>query len=83
MMSHWDGYVQLCKPGFSSCTFRDELITICDGNEDIAWVVFHHNQEQAINWMQQPIPALKGELPANVVKINADKLKNVLLSFPS
>ncbi|RJG36061.1 hypothetical protein D1Z90_20570 [Motilimonas pumila] len=81
-MSNWDDFAQLCKPCFSDCTFKDELISECGGKEDLAWVVYRHTQDTALEWMRKKVPALGNKTPRKCLGANLNQLKDVLLSFP-
>ena len=81
-MSDWDEFATLCKTEFSGCTFTEELISLCDGKEDIAWVVYRHNLDSSLDWMQSNIPALGGKSPKKCLRDNLKNLKQVLLTFP-
>ena len=36
----WQHFVETCQPRFASCVFKIELISACDGLDDIACVAF-------------------------------------------
>lgn len=81
-MSEWANFAQLCKPEFSNCAFKDELVSFCGGKEDIAWVVYYHMRNQALDWMQKKVPALGNKTPKKCLGAHLNQLKGVLLSFP-
>jgi len=82
-MLHWEAYSNSCKSGFSTCNFSDKLSALCDSNEDIAWVVYHHNGENSLRWMYKKVPALDNSTPKSCLGSKVDKLKSILMTFPS
>ena len=81
-MAHWEDFVQLCKPEFANCTFKEKLISSCNGKEDVAWVVYYCTLDNSLNWMNSMVPALGNKTPRKCLGAHIEKLKQVLLSFP-
>ena len=78
----WEKFSALCLPGFASCDFREELVAVCGGHEDIASVVYHHLGARSLEWMNRKVPALNNKVPRSRVHGEATELKQVLWSFP-
>ena len=78
----WNKMVKLCEADFHNFSFKDELLELCDNHEDIAYVVYHHNKENAIKWMKNKAPALQGKTPLSCFPYNVELLKQVLSAFP-
>jgi len=78
----WEKMAKLCEAGFQSCPFKDELVSLCSNQEDIACVVYYHNRDNSLNWMNNKVPALKGKTPASCFPANVNLLKQILLAFP-
>ena len=78
----WERFSNLGKSEFETCDFKKELINLCGGHEDIAWVVYHHCGERSLKWMNSKIPALGKRKPKDCIKGGVVSLKQVLWSFP-
>ena len=78
----WIKFSSLGEAEFKKCEFKEELIKMCGGNEDIAWVVYHHNGSQSLKWMNSKIPALGNKSPRSMITNKLESLKKVLWSFP-
>lgn len=78
----WIKFSSLGVVKFEKCEFKEELIKKCGGNEDIAWVVYHHNGSQSLKWMNSKIPALGNKSPRSMITNKLESLKKVLWSFP-
>jgi len=78
----WDKMAQLCEAGFQSCSFKHELLSLCDNHEDIACVVYFHNRDNSLKWMKNKAPALKGRTPTSCFPSDVGLFKQVLLAFP-
>ena len=80
---NWEKYVNCFRSHFENCNFKDELIEVCGGYEDIACVVFFHTQDNAISWMNRKIPALDNKIPSQEIKCgNIMFLKKVIMRIP-
>ncbi len=79
--SSWNNFAKLCAPKFSECTFKDELLVKCSGDEKLAAVIFYQTQLNALNWMNRSIPALGNKTPLKSVLTQPSKLKSVLISM--
>jgi len=79
----WISFARLCKAEFELCDFKEELLDKCNGHEDVAWVIFRHNRNQSLKWMNSKIPALGNKTPSSFIDNKLDSLKKILLSFPS
>ena len=44
----WNKYVDCFRKNFDSCDFKDELINVCGGYDDVACAVFFHTRSNAI-----------------------------------
>ncbi len=82
MKQEWRKFAELCKPGFAACTFSEQLIKACGNHEDIAWVVYRHNGDNSLKWMQRKIPALNGKTPASCIETHRNELHQILMAVP-
>ncbi len=64
MDPRWNAFADVCRQEFTKCDFQDQLIGECVGMQDVAWAIFYHCREQSLVWLQDKIPALRGEVPA-------------------
>ena len=82
-LAGWDEFARLGRDEFQSCAFKDQLIAECDGNEDIAWVLFHHMGDHALEWLHKVVPALEHNVPIELIRSGqADRVRACLWSFP-
>jgi len=79
---NWNNFASLGKDNFESCEFKNELLSICGGHEDIAWVIYHQEHKNSLKWMKRKIPVLKGNTPEMSIKNNISLLRQVLWSMP-
>lgn len=68
MNASWSIFADLCHEAFEACSFKEQLLSECSGNEDIAWAVFFHFRGQSISWLHQAIPALEHGIPFELVR---------------
>ena len=59
----WKKYVDCFRETFDNCEFKDELIEVCGGYDDIACAIFFHTRSNAIKWMNSQLPALANKIP--------------------
>ena len=79
----WNKYVSCFKDNFESCTFKDELLSKCGGNEDIAITIYYHSQGNALKWIDSPIPALGNKIPSKEISVGkANSVRQVIWRFP-
>ncbi len=79
----WNQYVCRFRDNFAICDFKDELIELCGGYDDIACAVFFHTQENAIKWMNKRLPALENKIPSQEIdKGNVASVREVILRIP-
>ena len=79
----WQSFADLCKEYFSRCTFQDQLISECQGLQDVAWVVFYQLPEQSLAWLHREIPALGGGVPVALLSSGrADEVRQCLWRMP-
>jgi len=83
MDARWYKFAELCRSEFLLCGFQEQLISECFGHEDVAWVVFFHLQEQALNWLQSQVPALENRIPISLIETGSiDEVRRCLWSMP-
>ena len=79
----WNKYVACFKDNFESCTFKDELLKKCGGNEDIAVTIYYHSLDDALSWMDKPIPALENKIPSKEIAAGkTDSVRQVIWRMP-
>ena len=79
----WNKYVGCFKKEFEGCEFKEDLISACKEQEDIACVLYYHLLEHAFNWLDRPIPALKNKIPREEIENgNGDEVRKVLWRMP-
>jgi hypothetical protein len=80
----WFGYIDSIRPMWTSYPNKNELITALNGCEDLAIAVFFGVGERALEWVDEPVPALGMGIPrafaANDAKRNV--LRSMLMSMP-
>lgn len=81
--AQWLNFVSLCEKDFEECDFQDELIAACLERDDIAKVVYFHNQRASLKWLKSKVPALDNCTPCKEIeKGNTTAVQNILLSIP-
>jgi hypothetical protein len=79
----WYTYTKICRRNFAECSFKDELVAKCGGNEDIAWALFFHLRSDSLTWLQRNVPALDDQMPAKLIADGqADRVRDCLWSMP-
>lgn len=79
----WSNYVSCFSTNFESCTFKDELIKKCCGNEDIAIAIYYHCRNNALKWMDSAVPALANKIPSMEISAgNVNAVREVIWRFP-
>ncbi|MGF1770637.1 hypothetical protein L4D06_25140 [Enterovibrio makurazakiensis] len=79
----WNKYVSCLRDNFEGCVFKDELISKCGGNEDIAIAIYYHSRDNALNWMDSTVPALDNKIPSQELsKVFSDSVRQVIWSIP-
>jgi len=79
--SSWNNFAKLCEAKFSECTFKNELLSQCNGDESLAAVIYYQTQLNALKWMNKSIPALGNKTPIKSVMTQPTKLKSILMSM--
>ena len=83
MNAFWSIFAELCHEEFEACSFKEQVLAECAGNEDIAWAVFFHLREQSISRLHQAIPALEHQIPFELVRNGkGDLVRKRLQSMP-
>ncbi|TMN95122.1 hypothetical protein [Pseudoalteromonas sp. S558] len=79
----WNKYVDCFRKNFDSCVFKDELINVCGGYDDVACAVFFHTQSNAIKWMSSKLPALENKIPSQEIgNGNVISVRKVIMRMP-
>jgi hypothetical protein len=79
MDPRWKAFAEVCQGEFGGCGFQAELIQACRGNEDIAWAVYFHLRNHAMDWLRRPVPALAGKTPESLIDSgNRDEVRHCL-----
>ncbi|SFQ38418.1 MbcA/ParS/Xre antitoxin family protein [Enterovibrio norvegicus] len=79
----WNKYVSCFRENFEGCTFKSELISKCGGNEDIAIAIYYHSRENALKWMDSPVPALDNKVPSREISNGGSNLvRQVIWRIP-
>jgi len=79
----WNKYVSCFTDNFERCTFKDELIRKCGGNEDIAITIYYHSLDNALKWMDSKIPALGNKVPSKEISSgHANSVRQVIWRSP-
>jgi len=80
--SSWINFAKLREQKFNECTFKEQLLSLCGGDEMLAAVVYYQTQENALRWMNKSVPALGGQTPIRSILTQPTKLKSILMSIP-
>tara|TARA_B110001454_G_scaffold15612_1_gene13990 strand:+ start:2308 stop:2565 length:258 start_codon:yes stop_codon:yes gene_type:complete len=79
----WKKYVDCFREKFDTCEFKNELIEVCGGYDDVACTVFFHTQTNAIKWMNSQLPALESKIPRQEIDNgNIISVRKVILRIP-
>lgn len=83
MNDDWNTYVDSFKEHFDSCDFKDELISVCGGYDDVACAVFFHTRSSALKWMSSKLPALGNKIPSQQIRDgNVASVREVIMRIP-
>ena len=79
----WNEFAEVCRRAFDTCTFKSALVKECGDNDDIAWATFFHLGEQSMQWLNQGVPALDGQIPfVLITNGQADRVRTCLWRMP-
>ena len=81
----WIKYSNLFGDNWTNTEFQLKLLEMCNGQLDIAKVVFYHLRDNSIKWMNSNIPVLDNLTPLECLNDEKliNRLKVCLLRFPS
>lgn len=80
----WDSFVQAIDSEWESCSVQKELLSAFEGDLGLASAVHWHLRENALNWLDTPVPALQGAMPRDCLKTiqGVQALKTLLMRMP-
>jgi hypothetical protein len=79
----WQGLVRAHAENWPSCDFQDALLKHLHGNIEIAKVIYSHVGDDALNWIDRPIPALDGLTPIQcLIEGKKKRLQEMLMRMP-
>lgn len=76
--------MSICEEYWSDSPEQIELLTLVEGNKDIAIVINYQLNDSAMDWMYREVPVLGNRKPINFLKSDKLKIKlrEVLWSMP-
>lgn len=82
--SDWEHFVSICEEYWSDSPEQIEILTLVEGNKDIAIVLNYQLNDSAMDWMYREVPVLGNRKPINFLKSDKLKIKlrEVLWSMP-
>jgi len=80
----WEHFVSICEEYWSDSPDQIDLLSLVEGNKDIAVVINYRLNDSAKDWMYREVPALGNRKPIDFLKSNKlkTKLREVLWSMP-
>jgi hypothetical protein len=80
----WTDFVRVIGSDWEKCSFKAALIGALDGREDIAKAVYSSVEDQALEWINKPVPALENVSPKDCLKSEGTvkRLKEMLMRMP-
>ena len=61
--ARWSAFAKHFEEEWGKCEWQDQLLDKLAGHVDLSVVVYGLFLEQALNWVEEPVPALEGLSP--------------------
>lgn len=80
----WHRFAILFVDEWATCQFQNELLSALDDDKEIAMVIYGSVFEHALQWIDEPVPALNNLTPRECMKTEAGRkrLKTMLTRMP-
>lgn len=80
----WHRFAMLFADEWANCLFKDELLSALNDNEDIAMVIYASVRQNALQWIDESVPALNSITPRECMKTEdgRKRLKTMLTRMP-
>ena len=82
--ANWQKFAALFVDEWSTCQFQNELVSALDNDQEIAMVIYGSVQQNALQWIDKPIPALNNAAPRECMETEdgRKRLKTMLMRMP-
>ncbi|MFC4690935.1 hypothetical protein ACFO5T_10890 [Dokdonia genika] len=64
----WNKYSSIFGEDWTDSDFQKELLVLVNNQIDLAKVIYYHNTENSINWLNSKVPALNYLTPLECLK---------------
>lgn len=80
----WKSFVGVWRDDWSACTFKEQLLYVLSGKEDLAIVIYGLCGNGSLRWVNENVPALDGITPLQcLLSIEfLKRLRTCLMRFP-
>ena len=82
--ANWHRFAILFVDEWSTCQFQNELLLAVDNDKEIAMVVYASVWQSALEWIDEPVPALGNITPGECMKTDNGRrrLRTMLMRMP-
>jgi len=80
----WHRFAALFLDEWQTCQFKDELLSALDNDKEIAAVIYGSVWQNALQWIDNSVPALDNITPRECMKTEdgRKRLKTMLMRMP-